>query len=141
MRVILYNSGLGPKIPTRQKTSTIRGFTVSKKTGRKGGGAKCKPGDELSHRVWTGKPYRSKQQEIHRSICKRIRKVQMYWDNNDVAIRIDGEYITHAVALQLLADQEGFENIGELKDYFKKSAKLNIGWHPKPFEGEMIEWE
>lgn len=61
MRVILYQSGLGPKVLTGEKTTTLRSFTGLSKKGRIGGGAKCEPGDTLSHREWTGKAYRSKQ--------------------------------------------------------------------------------
>ena len=127
MRVILYNSGLGPKIPTGQKTSTIRCK------------ARCKPGDELSHRVWTGKPYRSPQQEIHRSICKAVRAVSMELiPAGHLVISIDGHDLGPQRELAL-AKQEGFDCIADLKAYFIKSAELSCD--SQPFEGEMIEWE
>ena len=140
MRVLMYQSGLGPKIPAGEKTSTIRSFTVSKKTGRKGGGAKCKPGDILSHRIWSGRAYASPQIELCQTVCKRISHVRMTWKDNDVQIEVAGDLIDNHLALSILASQEGFEDAAALKAYFKKAARLNIGWFPKPFEGEMIEW-
>jgi hypothetical protein len=128
MRVIVYNSGLGPKIPLGEKTSTIRGK------------ARCKPGDILSHRIWSGKPYRSKQIELCQTICKAVQRVRITWEEQGVTFYINDRKIDHPGEIELLAKQEGFESVQALKDYFKKSAKLDKSRHPKPFEGEMIEW-
>lgn len=127
MRVLMYQSGLGPKVVTGQKVTTIRAFTV-RKDGSRGGGAKCKPGDILSHREWSGLPYRSKQRVLCESVCTNIFPMR---------IESDGYPWTGPVMIQLfqqlIAKDDGFASWDDLLDYFRKT-------HGLPFYGEIIRW-
>lgn len=128
MRVFMYQSGLAPKILTGEKTTTIRAFTVLK-NGKTGGGAKCKPGDVLSHREWTGAARRSKQRELCRTICK---------ETATIAIGITGQVTIYQILPQetceIVAKRDGFATYADLLAYFRKT-------HGLPFYGEIIRWD
>lgn len=120
MRVICYNSGLGPLIPQGIKTTTIRAL-------RKDGPREWS-GDVLSHREWIGKPYRSKQRELCQTICKSVRNIDILQDG--------GLFIDDLPAEERKAEvakADGFQNWEALFEYFNPHG-------PAMFVGEIIEW-
>jgi hypothetical protein len=92
-----------------------------------------KAGDRISLRMWTGKPYRSKQRVLRES---EIVQVQSIWFNG-VTILLDdpkGEkgLLPRAVE-EAFARADGFENLKAMSDWFEAN-------HGLPFEGIVIKW-
>lgn len=121
MRVILFQSRFAPLVQSGQKTQTIR-----KK-------ARCKPGDQLSLRQWSGRPYRSKQEELKDGVCTSVSTVSIGHGLDENGISINGEEL-NVHGQSLLAQLDGFMNAIEMMDWFRDV-------HGLPFEGEIIKWE
>ncbi len=109
MRVILFQEKFAELVREGKKVQTVR-----KK-------ARCKPGDELSLRRWSGKPYRSKQEILRTALCVKITNVQIH----------DGP-ISNDWA-EDFARCDGFASFKEMQDWFRKT-------HGLPFVGEIITW-
>ena len=103
MRVLMFQPQFEQPILDGRKGSTIR------KT------ARCKEGDVLSLRLWTGKPYRSKQHCMMQVACQAIADVRIYSDRERDAV----------------VEREGFGSWEAMRDWFQTAQGL-------PFEGEMI---
>ncbi len=93
-------------------------------------GKRWKAGDYFSPRVWSGKPYNTKQIIIAPDI--QIKKV---WDFKieDGCFFIDNELYAYSSSTELLnklSDNDGLSQI-DLLDWFK---------YPKNFEGQIICW-
>lgn len=117
MRVIMFQPQFVPQIEAGTKRSTIRPR------------ARCKPGDELSLRQWTGKPYRSKQREIMcRPRCKAVNDIRI----NNGTVSVNG-MVLHGKEESELARCDGFADFVAMRDWFEKT-------HGLPFSGELIEW-
>lgn len=116
MRVIMFQPRFEEPILQGIKGSTIRGK------------ARCKEGDELSLRVWSGKPYRSKQRELFRIPCQATADVRIYEDR----LSLDGMVCTTRER-DAVVRREGFENWEAMRDWFQAT-------HGLPFSGEMIIW-
>lgn len=117
MRVILFQKRFAPLVASGQKTQTIR------KT------AWCRPGDMLSLREWTGKPYRSKQRVLSEVVCKEIHRI----DITGQAMFLDG----FGLCLERkdkLATADGFVSWTDMREWFDTN-------HGLPFEGYLITWE
>ena len=97
-----------------------KGHTIRK-------GKRFKAGDMASLKVWTGKPYRSKQFEF------ALVEVKKTWDI-EIAIEIgairinDGEWIFDETVLKRLSRNDGLSY-----DDFK-------AWFPNHFKGQIICW-
>lgn len=113
MRVIMFQDRFADKVRDGSKPHTIR------KT------ARCKPGDLLSLRRWTGKPYRSKQEVLREVICTAVCDVLIF----PCDVTID----RNQVSGQHLAVKDGFGSWEEMRDWFDKV-------HGLPFRGWLIEW-
>jgi hypothetical protein len=87
-------------------------------------GNRWKVGETFSARIWSGKPYRSKQVEFAQLPIKKIWNIE--FDENGV-IAIDGFYTDK--------DYEIAMNDGLAEDDF-------YSWFPmgKPFKGQIICW-
>ena len=116
MRVILFQPQFAEMVRSGTKTQTIR------KT------ARCKPGEKLSLRRWTGKPYRSKQETLREAVCTNISNVLIRADR----IYIDGSPLSWRDE-DALAVADGFSNCGEMLHWFGTT-------HGLPFRGCMIKW-
>jgi len=108
-------------VRTGAKTQTIRQT------------ARCEPGDTLSIRRWTGKPYRSKQELVYTAKCVNVMPVTIG----------EGGFVSHFsdnVMLVASPKADGFARA----DGFK-SAEEMIGWfrdtHGLPFKGFIIHWD
>ena len=87
--------------------------------------ARCKPGDVLSLRRWTGKPYRSRQEVLRVEKCAAVETVCICSDG----ILVDGLW-TDA---DQIAKADGFVDFGEMVLWFGVT-------HGLPFDGFIIRW-
>jgi|GEM_PF-895496 len=117
MRVILFQDRFAGKVRDGSKCQTIR------KT------ARCKPGDVLSLRRWTGKPYRSKQEVLREAVCTGVLPVEIRGELGIEWIRVNRVYVDGA----RFSRADGFACSTELLDWFSLT-------HGLPFEGEVIMW-
>lgn len=106
----------------QEKGHTHKGHTIR-------AGNRWKVGDKFSPRVWSGKPYNSKQIIIAADI-----EIKKLWD---IEIKDGVFFIGDHLAtnygnpkIKLLANNDGL-NHSELLDWFK---------YPKPFKGQIICW-
>lgn len=121
MRVIMFQDRFSGKVSDGSKPHTIR------KT------ARCKPGDVLSLRRWTGKPYRSKQETIRTETCLSVLPVHMAIERGfGFSVCVNGRGI-NARERDELARADGFANARAMERWF-------IDAHGLPFDGFLIRW-
>ena len=129
MRVIMFQPRFHGLIRSEVKRSTIRKS------------ARCKPGDELSLRAWSGKAYRSKQIELRPAICKSVTRITIGISSQDnfwvLRHRHEGSELMNASNLEHLARIEGFESAAEMREWFVANHKLRPGIG---IEAEQIQW-
>ena len=116
MRVILFQPRFAEMVKAGTKTQTIRCK------------ARCKVGDKLSLRMWTGKPYRSKQETLKEVVCTGVYIVSVELFGYQVN---GGEY--DSVSPDEFAQADGFKDFGEMALWFGIT-------HGLPFSGELITW-
>jgi hypothetical protein len=123
MRVILFQPWGAELVWAGTKRQTIRAS------------ARCKPGDILSLRRWTGKPYRSKQEVIGVEMCARVTPIRIDPDRvtlYDDPLSDDPRTLGIGEARDIaLAD--GFTGLDEMLAWFERT-------HGLPFKGFVIEW-
>jgi len=113
VRVILFQDQFAEKVREGSKRQTIRQT------------ARCKVGDWVSLRRWTGKPYRSKQEVLRTDVCTAVMPVRVDYGVASVGgVVVDG---------QDLAALDGFKDCEEMRDWFGAT-------HGLPFLGWLIEW-
>jgi hypothetical protein len=113
VRVILFQERFAPLVAAGSKRQTIR------KT------ARCKVGDWVSLRRWTGKAYRSKQEVLRTDVCTAVMPVRIEWHAAYVGVvQVPGRD---------LAVQDGFKDWAEMRAWFEAV-------HGLPFLGWLIEW-
>lgn len=116
MRVIMFQDKFAPKVLDGSKCQTIRKA------------ARCKAGDTLSLRRWTGKPYRSKQEILREAIVEKVLPCVIA----DGWIDVDGRLYT-GVDADSFAMRDGFAGATELWDWFAAT-------YGEPIAGEVIMW-
>jgi hypothetical protein len=116
MRVVMFKDRFAGKIEANEKTSTIRPK------------ARCKTGDVLSLRKWSGKPYRSKHVIIKEAVCKDVLTVFL----DEEKIIVNGRAFLEPWN-GWIAECEGFESWEAMREFFQKT-------HGLPFSGELIYW-
>jgi hypothetical protein len=96
-------------------------------------GSRFKPGDMASLRVWSDKPYRSKQVEFAQVEVKKVWSIEIVISHTWWSFRIDDKFYCGNV--EVIANNDGLE----LQDF--------IDWftiHPKStdreFKGQVICW-
>lgn len=107
-------------------------------------GHRFKVGDKFSPRVWSGKPYQSKQIIIAPDIeVKKVWDFQLKFDGDYLMISVNNwpfyeensSFVTQAEALETLAENDGL-TVDDMKSWF--------GIHPKKkgkdFDGQIICW-
>jgi hypothetical protein len=120
MKVMMFQGRFEALIAEGRKLQTIRPFRRNP----------LKVGEELSLRVWTGKPYRSPQREIAQVVVARVRIVQIEADRVSVWIPEGWRPIPFP---REFAKSDGFGSWEELAAWFAEA-------HGLPFEGTLIEW-
>jgi hypothetical protein len=91
------------------------------------------PGDQISLRAWTGKPYRSKQRELRSATITRVSTVRIEHDRiaiNDVPF---GNWNLGAEWMRDFARADGFDSWESLAAWFDHE-------HGLPFDGVLIQW-
>ena len=114
VRVLMFQERFVAGIRSGEKRQTIR-----KK-------ARCKPGDVLSLRRWTGRPYRSKQEEIRRAVCTGVSIVGIVGPAPGAKVRL-------SVPLDEFARRDGFRDWADMRAWFERE-------HGLPFVGRLIRW-
>lgn len=117
MRVILFQDRFQSKILNGSKKNTIRKTAF-----------RCKPGDTLSLRRWTGKPYRSKQEIIVNTECSAVSTVYLNYDK----VVLNNNLLSKSL-MDKFATNDGFEDYSDMAAWFKKT-------HGLPFYGYLIGW-
>lgn len=119
MSILMFDKQFVPLIKNGQKRSTIRSI------------AKCKAGDHVDLRCWSGKPYRSKMEQIEQVEILSVRPIRfginhfIFW--YDEAGQL---FVPNKVEL---GKREGFKDHHELIAYVEKTYGL-------PFDGILIDW-
>lgn len=88
-----------------------------------------RPGQPLSLRVWTSKPYRSPQREFHASTVKKVSPIVV----THLTALLDGVQLV-GEEREGLAYHDGFESWQKMADWFAST-------HGLPFTGELIYWK
>ncbi len=127
MRVIMFQERFAEAVREGRKISTIRKS------------CRCKPGDELSLRCWEGKPYRSKQVELRRVVCRDVRRLRIEEGKGFLYWRVligDGEDAIELDVMERwrLAEIEGFGGMPDMLLWFAMNGGV-------PFDGFRILWE
>ena len=120
MRVIMFQDKFAPKVRDGSKCQTIRKA------------ARCKAGDTLSLRRWTGKPYRSKQEIFCEVVCESVELVLILCLLGEVMAAVGFKVIRGADA-DAFARADGFADFGEMVKWFENT-------HGLPFNGWLIKW-
>lgn len=125
MNVILCEQRFEQPILNGIKPNTIRHW-------RRDGRPRARVGETVSLRVWTGKPYRSKQREFAQAEVDFMFTVVI--DAKGV-YRLETPHRIHVVLVKRkMARCEGFANWSEMKAWFESH-------HGLPFEGVLIHWK
>lgn len=116
MRVFMFCNRMAVKVLLGTKHQTIRAH------------ARCMPGDEVSLRRWSGRPYRSKNVIIGSGVCTEVMPVVIHAGRID----LNGRRLSYECAL-LFALADGFTCLREMLDWF--SARYDL-----PFEADVVYW-
>lgn len=106
-----------------QKCQTVR--PVPKRT--------PKPGDRISLRCWTDKPYRSKQRVLRESVISGVKKFRLRQLSGKMCMSIDDWPLSEWDA-EGFARADGFTSLPEMAEWFQNT-------HGLPFEGIVIYWQ
>ncbi|KAF0176487.1 MAG: hypothetical protein FD161_3026 [Limisphaerales bacterium] len=114
------------------KIHTLRGH-------RKDGKPRAQVGERISLRVWTGRPYASKQREFAQATVEHVVPVHVtrlrilradQWDNFSRGIGPEPTSLDR----RQIARRDGFANWREMKAFFQAESGL-------PFSGVMVVWK
>ena len=106
-------------------------------------GAKCqtvrptpkrmpKPGDRISLRMWTGKPYRSKQRVLRESEILAVETISLCDTGRELLVYVNGHEL-HPEEINAFAVADGFKGGIEMFNWFEST-------HGLPFDGVVIKW-
>ena len=116
MRVLMFQERFWERVREGSKCQTIRQKP------------RCVPGNMLSLRRWTGKPYRSKQEVLRTAVCLAIYPMWI----GETQIAMNGYYLDEA-GEQECATLDGFQNMEDMRRWFRST-------HGLPFTGCVIVW-
>jgi hypothetical protein len=123
MNVILFQSRFEQPILAGAKDCTIR-------KRRRDGRPRAKVGETVSLRVWTGKPYRSKQREFAQRTVKFTFPVRV----SKIGIeRLDMEPSRSRLTHKKMARALGFQGWREARRWYETT-------HGLPFDGELVHF-
>ena len=122
MAMLHFQPRFAEAIRTFQKCQTIR-------KRRKRPIRECDP---LILAMWTGKPYRSKVEILHKTFCTRIENIVIGLGAAGDEIKIEGMRLG-TLERAALARDDGFGCASEMIDWFKTV-------HGLPFSGVVIRW-
>lgn len=113
--VRLFMPRFAPLVEAGTKLQTVRPFPKRMP----------KPGDKISLRCWTDRPYRSKQRVLMESTITEVSIVDI--TENGIAVN------SYAEPCDEFARADGFRDFYELCDWFRET-------HGLPFHGIVIRW-
>lgn len=109
-------------------------------------GAKCqtvrptpkrmpKPGDRISLRCWTGRPYLSKQRVLREAVITEVTPIELCFLRCRLLIWIRGERSKYLKTpeIEAFAKSDGFQDAAEMAHWFQTE-------HGLPFSGVLIKW-
>ena len=120
MRVLMFKERFAPIVKSGSKRQTIRCA------------ARCKVGDTLSLRCWTGLPYRSKQEILREETCSDV--VPVVISRAGIQFNFPSCGLADAQPSDAMANADGFVDWEDMVTWFEKTHKL-------PFHGDLIRWE
>lgn len=121
MNVFTFNNRFEAPILAGTKIHTLRGH-------RRDGRPRAVAGERISLRVWSGRPYNSKQREFAQATVRflfPVRVTSAGIHRTDTGDRLKPSFC---------ARRDGFANWREMRAWFASSSGL-------PFEGVMVVWE
>lgn len=132
MRVIMFQPRFHEAIRIGTKRSTIRL------------NARCKPGDTLSLRKWSGRPYEKDKPQIvlceHE--CKSVTPIRLVVSST-LKLHVMAVWqptqpvVFNEARLQQLAIKEGFRSVEDMRDWFILNHDLSPD---HDVTGALIEW-
>lgn len=124
-RVYMFQSQFSPLVENGDKRHTIRAHRKRQ----------TQPGDELSLRVWSDKPYRSPQRIIRHAVCSWACEIEIT-ELSPVILGYCPMYsdIPGGFDPDILAHRDGFKDWPAMRDWFRNT-------HGLPFTGDFIGWE
>jgi hypothetical protein len=96
-----------------------------------------KVGENLSARVWTGKPYRSKQREIAQFTITRVAAIRILrrgWARELLSIKIDDDWLDDT-STEAFARADGFTGQISMLQAFERMGELPL------HDGIVIYWK
>ena len=119
MIVLTFHSHLEAAIMQGIKTHTIRATRMRALTG-----------EHLSLRVWSGRPYWSKQKLLLEARCTNVQTIKIDITESRRYVSVDGLFLPWR-DVDKLAMKDGFDDGQAMFEYFKKRI---------PFTGWLISW-
>jgi len=128
MRVFTFMPRFWGKVRAGEKRQTCRKRAL------------CKPGDELSLRGWSGRPYMSPQIKlVEPVICTRVEFVAILLDLRcGLFVSVNGR-VLDPFALDEFAEADGFEDAGDMAAFFAERYPRMVK-RAEMFEGEVVYW-
>ncbi len=126
MNVFTFKDQFEASILAGTKLHTIR-------APRGDGRPRAKVGERISLRVWTGRPYASRQREFGQATVDRVEGFTMQDTGHELLVRLGGRMVP-LEELNPLASADGFGSMIEMADWFSRE-------HGLPFAGLMVRWK
>jgi hypothetical protein len=102
--------------------------------------ARCKPGEELSLRKWSGRPYGkgTTQIELRTAVCTAVMPISIGLDGCGDLLVIEGGEVLSSSRMKQLAEVEGFDDLDAMREWFEHHHKLKPG--DDLIQRERITW-
>jgi len=129
MRVFTFMPRFWDQLRAREKRQTCRKRAL------------CKPGDMLSLRGWSGRPYMTPQITLLEPVvCQRVEPVQIAFSESgrELEITVAGLLLTHAGQL-CFARADGFEGREDMRAFFGERYPRMVK-RAEMFCGEVVYW-
>lgn len=124
MKVFMFKDRFAPKVRDGSKRQTIRPRRRNP----------LKPGDAISLRRWTGKPYRSKQEELGTGIVEAVEAVEIRLGSPlPIVVKPPSPEFDYFPCPDKFARADGFEDWNDMRQWFLET-------HGLPFHGSLIRW-
>lgn len=118
--VRMFMPQFAPLVESGAKLQTVR--PIAKRMPR--------PGDTISLRCWTEKPYRSKQRILREATVTSVTLIRI----EPTALIIENRHALEPAEADAFARADGFEDFNRMIEWFTAT-------HGLPFVGILIQWE
>lgn len=120
MRFIMFQQRFENAITSGKKDQTIR-----QKSKRQ-----YMVGEVVSLRVWTGRPYMSKQREFAQAQITEVLDFGLYPQGDGYNIYVDNLRLKYFSDVESFVKRDGFNDVSDMMEFFNKL----------PFEGTLYRW-